>query len=58
MRLNFLHSFGREPRNSEPVIAAALKQVVEERKFRRFGGNDCLSANVMFDAVLAAKLDH
>ena len=57
MRLNFLHLFGREPRNGEPVIEAALKQAVEERKFRRFDGNDHLSADFMLDAVLAAKLD-
>lgn len=58
MRFNFLHLFGPEPRNGEPVIEAALKQTVEERKFRRFGGNDQLSADFMLDAVLAAKLDH
>jgi hypothetical protein len=50
--------FGREARNGEPVIEAALKQAVEKRKFRRFGGNDNLSADFMLDAVLAAKLDH
>ncbi len=58
MWLNFLHLFGREPRNGQPVIEAALKQTVEEREFRGFGGNDHLSANVMFDSVLAAKLHH
>jgi len=58
VRLNFLHLFGREPRNGESVIEAALKQIVEERNFRRFGGNDNLSADFMLDAVLAAKLDH
>ena len=31
---------------------------LKERKFRRFGGNDQLSADFMLDAVLAAKLDH
>jgi hypothetical protein len=58
MRLNFLHLFGRELRNGKPVIEAALKQAVQEWKFRRFGGNDHLSADFMLDAVLAAKLDH
>jgi hypothetical protein len=53
-----MHLFGREPRNGEPVIEAALKQAVEERKFRCFAGNDHLTANFMLDTVLAAKLDH
>ena len=57
MRLYFLHLLGREPRNGEPVIETTLKQAVEERKFRWFGGNDHFSADFMFDAVLAAKLD-
>ena len=34
MRLNLLHLFGREPRNSEPVIEAAPIQAVEQRKIR------------------------
>ena len=29
MRFNFLHLFGPEPRNGEPVIETALKQAVE-----------------------------
>ena len=58
MWLNFPHLFGRGACNGEPVIEAALKQAVEERKFRRLGSNDNLSADFMLDAVLAAKLDH
>jgi hypothetical protein len=58
VRLNFLHLLRRKPRNGEPVIEAALKQAFEQWKFRRFGGDDHLSADFMFDAVLAAKLDH
>ena len=58
MRLSFLDLFRREPCNSKPVIEAALKQALQERKFRRFAGNDHFSADCMFDAVLAAKFNH
>ncbi len=34
MRLNLLHLFGREPRNSELVIEAPPIQAVEQRKIR------------------------
>ncbi len=34
MRLNLLHLFGREPRNSELVIKAPPIQAVEQRKIR------------------------
>ena len=55
--LNFLHLFGCEPLDSEPVVEASLKQAVQKRKFRGFGGDDHFSADFVFDAVLAAKLE-
>ena len=57
MWLNFLHLFGPEPRDGEPVIETALKQVIEQGNLEWFSGNDQLSADFMLDAVLAAKLD-
>ena len=58
MRLSFLDLFGREPRNSKPMIETAFKQAVQERKFRRFAGDNYFSADCMFDAVVAAKFNH
>ena len=58
MRLNLLHLFGREPRNSEPVIESAPIQAVEQRKIRAFCGKDHFAADFMLEPMPAAKLDH
>lgn len=55
MRLNLLHLFGREPRNSEPVIEAAPIQAVEQRKIRALCGNDHFAADFMLEPMPAAK---
>jgi len=49
VRLNLLHLFGREPRNSEPVIEAAPIQAVEQRKIRALCGNDHFAAEFMLE---------
>jgi hypothetical protein len=55
LRLNILHLFGREPRNSEPVIEAAPIQAVEQRKIRALCGNDHFAADFMLEPMPAAK---
>ena len=43
-------------RDRQAVGEAALEQVVEQRQFPLFGGDDDLAADIVRDAVLLAEL--
>ena len=56
--LNFAHLLRNEPRNRKTILQTALVKILQSRELCVFSCDDNFAANLMLDAVLAAKFNH